>query len=170
MTPLSFTQAWDVLKAHPFRTSEVPVEHAVSLPMPTARTGAAGYAQFAAPCVRHPGQKPVQSAPDRWWVMDAASKGIRLYARTDAVPFVTTAFARQEVPSPAPDLPTLLGWQKELFAALDAATGPFFAGTPADPTAAAELLRLFTRMVPAPLVPLYRDLAPDFFTWLEARS
>jgi hypothetical protein len=171
MTPpalLGYTRAWDVLKVHPFRGAEVPVEHALSLPLPTTRAGGPGYAQFAAPCLRKPGESPVQSAPDRWWILDAASKAIRLYARTAAVPFGDTAFARQELPSPAPDLPTLLGWQRELFTSLDAAVGPFFAGTPADPTAARELLGRFTRLTPAPLVPVYRDLAPDFFQWLEA--
>ena len=167
MTLLTFTRAWDVLKVHPFRTAEVPVEHSVSLPMPTTRNGGPGFAQFAAPCSRTPGEAPVQTAPDRWWVLDAAGKGVRLYARTEAVPFGLTAFERQPVPTAAPDVPTLVGWQKELFAALDAATAPFFAGTPADPTAAADLLAKFTRVVPAPLVPLYRDLAPDFFHWLE---
>jgi hypothetical protein len=166
-TPLTFSQAWDILKVHPFRGAEVPVEHAVSLPMPTHRGGGPGFAQFAAPCVRQPGANPVQSAPDRWWVLDATTGAVRLFARTDVIPFGTTAFARQELPTSAPDLATLLAWQKELFAALDATTGPFFAGPPADPTAARDLLDKFTRQTPAPLVPLYRDLAPDFFAWLE---
>ena len=49
--------------------SDVPVEAAVSLPMPTRRWARPGYGVFAAPAVRLPGRAPIQGPPDRWWLL-----------------------------------------------------------------------------------------------------
>ena len=173
MTPptiLPYPEAADLLRGLPFRAAEVPVEHAVSLPLPTGRAGAPGYAQFAAPAVRRPGAPTVQSAPDRWWVLGAESRSVLVYARVSAVPFGAPAFDRQEVPSPAPDLAAAQRAQAEFTAAVAAVTGPFFAAAPAPAAARAAVPATLARAVPAALVPVYRALAPDFFTWLEDAS
>ena len=43
-------------RTHVLRQTEVPVDHAVSLPLPTLRWGRPAYACFASPAIRRPGQ------------------------------------------------------------------------------------------------------------------
>src|SRR5437870_13877920 len=62
------------------RQSEIPVEHAVSLPMPTKRWLGPTYASFARPALRRPGQPMEQGAPDRWGVVDAHGGRLIIYA------------------------------------------------------------------------------------------
>jgi len=44
----------------------------------------------------------------------------------------------------------------------------FFAGEAGDRAARAELAHLLSQILPDPLLPQYRALAPDFFAWLDA--
>jgi hypothetical protein len=44
----------------------------------------------------------------------------------------------------------------------------FFEGRAGDPAVRAELAAVLGELVPAPLVPRYRALTPDFWAWLEA--
>jgi hypothetical protein len=46
---LSYAELRKRERSHPVLRDEVPMEHAVSLPIPTLQLGQAGYAAFAAP-------------------------------------------------------------------------------------------------------------------------
>ena len=68
---LTYSEARKRQRNHCLRQSEIPVEHAISLPLPTKRWGKPSYAYFASPSLRSPGHPVEQGAPDRWWVTDA---------------------------------------------------------------------------------------------------
>ena len=79
--PLSYPELRAALRRHRFLQAEVPVGHAFSLPLPTRQHGCAGVVGFASPADRSNGGLR-QWAPDRWWVIDAATLQLIHYART----------------------------------------------------------------------------------------
>src|SRR5215470_12331995 len=88
---LSFSQIRERQKTHPLRQSEVPVEHAVSLPLPTKRWGEPAYAFFASPAFRIPGKPVEQGPPDRWWAVKAHGGAIMIYALWSVVRYTEGA-------------------------------------------------------------------------------
>src|SRR6185437_2722024 len=91
MSWLTYGQALDLQRTHPVRLTEVPVEYALSLPVPTCRWRQPSYAQFAAPMVRRPEEAPICAVPDRWWAIDAAHGQLMVYARVMVLPFAAEA-------------------------------------------------------------------------------
>jgi hypothetical protein len=169
VTLLRYGQARAELAGHPLSVAEIPVGHEISLPVPTLRFGEPGYAWFAAPARRRPGQPLVLGAPDRWWALGAARRGLLAYGRTSAVPFSPEplAPARAELPPIARDLEAI-GEDLRLLESLgDRAVPAFFAGEPGDPALRGDLLGVLTAHVTPPLTGWYRALAPDFFSWLD---
>ena len=165
---LTFGQALDLQRTHPVRRTEVPVEFALSLPVPTCRWRQPSYAQFAAPMVRRPEEVPICSAPDRWWALDAASGQLMVYARVTVFPLASDlTFEASPLPPAAPTLAELRRLNSELAQALDGVIPDFFAGQPGDPAAWRRVAELMKAVIPAPLWPLYLALAPDFFHRLQ---
>lgn len=166
---LSYHQARNWQRSNPVRMAEVPVEHAVSLPIPTLRWGGPGYAQFANPASRRP-ERPVQlGKPDCWWVFDAGDGRLRLYARTSSIDFATGhAFASVDLPAVARTMGELRELHSDLESAMETVIDDFFAGRPGDPQSRKRTADLLTSIVPQPLVCVYTSLAPDFFSWLQA--
>ena len=166
---LSLTEIRKRWSVHGMRRSDIPVEHYLSLPLPTTRWGEPGYTSFASPALRRPGQPPQIGTPDRWWALSAQGGGLLIYALWRVLPYA------EEVQWTSVTLPpvarTVPEQQQELEVLEDLLNGlapPFFtgeAGEGAVRRAAADLLKAH---VPAPLLPWYRALTPDFFTWLEA--
>lgn len=151
------------------RVAEVPVEHAVSFPLPTLRFGAAAYAAFAAPALRPTDGPAEQGVPDRWWAVDAVAGRLVVYALWQAIPFAEgVAWS----PVTLPSLNRSVAEVRKLIADLEgrvAGLAPrFFASEPGDAEARRGLLRALAEFLPAPLQPQYRALVPDFFAWLEA--
>jgi hypothetical protein len=165
---LTYRQAREQQRTHPIRLAEVPVEHAVSLPLPSLRWGVPSYAQFAAPADRSPDRPPQQGPPDRWWVLDARSGRLVVYALTSAVPFAQAPFAAVTLPPAVCTLDELRKRHAELDDVLGALSPLFFTGRPGEPDARRDALDLLEAVVRAPLVDRYRALTPDFFSWLEA--
>ena len=67
----------------------VPIEHAVSLPMPTMRWSSPVFAVFAGPALRRPGRPLELHPPDRWWAVDAESGDLVAYALTSHIALAT---------------------------------------------------------------------------------
>lgn len=166
---ISLTQARERMRTHPLRLAEVPVEHSVSLPMPTRKWGGPAYAFFAAAAVRRPDRPVEQGVPDRWWVVDALGGRIVVYALTSAVPFAESKnWTAITLPPIEQSVAELRQGQAEVEEVLNGLVPLFFAGDTAPKgERAGALARLFA-LLPAPLHPQYRALAPDFFAWLEA--
>jgi hypothetical protein len=166
---LTYQQAREQQRTHPVRVAEVPVEHAVSLPLPSLRFGVPAYAQFAAPALRSPDHPQQQGPPDRWWVLDARSGRLVVYALMSAVPFaVGASFGAVTLPPFGCSLDELRKRHAELDDLLGALSPLFLTGRPGEPAARKHARELLETVVRAPLLDRYRALAPDFFSWLEA--
>lgn len=151
------------------RMAEVPVEHAVSLPMPTLRWGTAGFGYFASPALRNPEGPTKLGSPDRWWVIDAGRGRLVVYALTSALPFDSTrTFPPVEGGVPVQSIAEIRQLQLDFDGAVDHVLDDFFAGRDVDSTARQRVLELLAKLVQPPLMDVYRALAPDFFAWLDA--
>jgi len=150
------------------RAAEVPVEHAISLPIPTRRWGVPGFAHFAAPALRDPEGPTRQSPPDRWWVIDARRSRLIVYALVSAVPFAPgVTFEACELHSAQHTLDELRQAHADLEQALDAVLVDFFLGQPGTAVARRLAAERLAKVVAEPLLPIYRALAPDFYAWLD---
>ena len=125
----NYSQAWDVMKTHPFRTAEIPVEHAVSLPLPTL-------AFLAAPDIFSlPAPSPPPNGGTDLFGTRPLVGSRRLFAfrpdltRTSALHFSDVVFPRQEV-NVRGTMETLQQWQQELPAVMDEVIPGFFAEHP----------------------------------------
>lgn len=163
---LSWSGCKALLRDHWLRRSEIPLGHVVSLPIPTMRLGAPGFAFFAAAPVREPSQAWRLSPPDRHGVVAAAGASLLLYARTSAVPLATTGTAWSTVMAPASkESPQALSARLlSLEPIMDQAADAFFDSAPArlGPLLASEL----EAVVGGTVFPFYQALAPDFIAWL----
>ena len=150
------------------RTSEIPIEHHVALPLPTRRWAGPGYAAFANPALRVPGQPTEMAAPDRWWVVSARGGGLVIYALAEALPFAEgIAPGPFAVPAPNRSLAELAQDLETIVELVDTLAPVFFDGQAADPRTRRALAEALTSHFAPPLLPLYRALVPDFFAWLE---
>jgi hypothetical protein len=148
--------------------SEIPVEHAVSLPIPTNRWGGPGYAFFASPALRRPGQPVRQDAPDRWWVVSARGGGGIVYALWKAVPFAEgDGWGGVTLPAVASTIAELKQALARIGGLMDTLAPAFFAGEAGDAGARESLSRELASFIPGLLMPQYRALASDFFEWIE---
>lgn len=150
----------------PLRQSEIPIQHALSLPLPTRRFGS-GFASFASPALREPGKPTVQSPPDRWWVVDASSAHLTLYARVASVPFCEEQFSTLTLPIPTATVAQLREGSRRLNSLMDPISATFFWGEPPPAGPLDELKGILTSMLPEPLLRQHRALAQDFFRWME---
>ena len=166
---LSFSEARERQRSHPLRTYEIPVEHAVSLPLPTRRWGTPAYASFASPALRRPGQPVEQGAPDRWWAVGAHGGRLIIYALWKAAQYADgvnwTTVALPQVTATIAELKEALSRIEEL---MDALVQAFFAGEGGDVQGRKALSDALEAYLPEPIKLQYRALAPDFFAWLEA--
>jgi hypothetical protein len=165
----SYAKAKDRAQSHPIRMSEVPVEYSVTMLLPTASRGRPAYIQAASPALRRFGEPVKQGAVDRWWLLDARGARLVQYALTELVPLgANPAFGACEYVSPAPTMEALREGQASLAEAMEGASEAFLNGRPAAEGQGAKVLGLLAKTTAAPLIALYRALAPDFFAWLEA--
>jgi len=163
----TFEQICTELKAGPIGQHEIPVEHTVSLPLPTLRFHTPAYVAFAAPAIRKPGRPMLHDAPDRWWAVSPESGHLIFYARTNAAPIEGAEhFSRQEIPPPT-SLETLQATQKDIAFLMNVLAPIFFGRDDGDPTMRHRISELLGKVIPSVLLPLYRAVAGDFFSWLE---
>lgn len=166
--PVSYRVIRQSFTAHHLRVHEVPVEHAVSLPVPTRRWTLSGYAAFAGPARRVPGESLQLGLPDRWWLIDARSGDLLAYNRTECLPFAAgLGTGWVTLPTPHRSIAALQEDQRVLDNLMEAAAPDFFAGGTGAPDTRADLAAALAACAGAPVLPWYRALAPDFFRWLE---
>jgi hypothetical protein len=165
---LSYRDARRLFGTHPLRISEIPVEHAVSLPVPTLRCGAPGYAGFAGPARRVP-HAPLQlAAPDRWWVLGGQRRGLLVYCLTAAIPFAAELSPAQvTLPLVTRDLAAVEEDLRMIDVLMDRAAEEFFNARPPSADVGSDLLAVLTAHVSQAVMGWYRALAPDFFGWLD---
>lgn len=149
------------------RRDEVPIEHEVSLPVPTLRWGVPAYACFAAPAARLPGEPVRLDPPDRWWAVRADTLVLVTYALTAAVRFTDAALDPVVLPPSGRSGRDGREDRRVLDELLGAAATAFLAGHPVDPILRDDLTAALAAVVPAPVLPWYRLLTPDFFLRLE---
>ncbi|HLJ57630.1 MAG TPA: hypothetical protein VKT77_21525 [Chthonomonadaceae bacterium] len=166
---LSYTEVRQRQRNSPLRQAEIPVEYAVSLPLPTRRFGAAVYASFASPAQRQPHQPMRQGGPDRWWAVDARTGHLALYAQTTVVPIAgSTQWDTVTLPAVESTVDELRQGIARIEEKMNALAPAFFGGEAGDKAGRNELLAALEKILPAPILPQYRAIAPDLFAWLEA--
>jgi hypothetical protein len=146
--------------------SHVPVEHEISLPLPTKRSHLAGYACFASPALRSRGQPLEQAAPDRWWVVDARSGLLVNYSLCSAIPFTSTPLNSLTLPSSTQTIQTLQQTLNDLSSLIELQAPAFFDGEDRPQDERMALLGLLKTAISPRLLPQYQELVPDFFAWL----
>jgi len=166
---LAYSRARGAMGSHPLRASEIPVEHAISLPVPTNRFAGPGYAWFAGPARRAPHQPPTLSAPDRWWVVDARRGRLAAYNLVAAVPFGEAPLTGPvSLPPAGRDVPALAADLALLDQLMDRTVERFFGNEAPDPVVAEDLRAVFAGYVSPAVLDWYSALAPDFFDWLTS--
>lgn len=171
-TPAPYEQIRKNFVEHAVRHAEVPIEHAISLPIPTLRWSLPGFAGFAGPAVRVPGRPLRLAPPDRWWALHAEGRHLIGYALIKALPFSDKLGTNEAiVDRPGRSITDLQEDLQLLTQLMDQAVPPFFAGSKAgskiDPAIGGDLLEVLTAHVTDAVTPWYQRLAPDFFQWLE---
>jgi hypothetical protein len=148
---------------------EIPIEHAISLPLPTKRWAGPAYASFASPALRVPSQPLKQGAPDRWWVVDAQTGHLIVYALWNAMAYAEGVdWTTITLPEENRSIAQLRESLATIELLMDTLAPAFFADQPADETTRKALSEALSASIPEPLLPQYRMLAPDFFAWLES--
>lgn len=151
------------------RESEMPVDHGVSLGLPTCRWSNPGYAFFASPALRRPGSPVEQQPPDRWWVLEARTGRLLIYALTAAFSFASgAAWGPVILPTTSRSVQDAMAEQARIAEFFDRLTPVFFRGESGDPAWRQGLSTTLSQLIPEPLKPQYEALAPDFFAWLNA--
>jgi len=146
---------------------QIPTGYAISLPIPTLRAGGRpAFAWFASPRTLIPGTTPVTSAPDRWWLLDAQSGGLLIYSLVSVHPFTSAAPAKPGVNPPAMrEGGRAIG--EDALASIDRVAPVFFTNGAPDETARDNLRKDISALFGEAGVSVYRQLAPDFFNWLD---
>jgi hypothetical protein len=165
---MSYGELRERQKSHVLIRSEVPLEHAVSLPLPSLAWGEPAYGFFASPALRRPNEPMQQGAPDRWWMLAAYGGRVLVYALCKSLPFPGGAqFETVTLPRVALSRDELRQSLKAVEGALDGLVPRFFAQEPGDAQERKHLGAMLTELLPKPLHPQYRAMVPDFFSWLE---
>jgi hypothetical protein len=169
---VGYARARKEFREHVLRRTEIPVEYWVSLPVPTTRWAGPGYAGFACPATRRPGEPLRLRAPARWWALGAGQGELLAYARTAAIGFGAVDLGSGEpavsvtVEPPRESAAAVLEDLDALDQVMEQAVPDFFGGQAGAPELRADLLEMIGPHAPGELGGWYRALAPDFFGWL----
>ena len=155
-------------RVHLLRQTEIPVEHAISLPLPTKRLPDPGYVFFASPAIRRPKEPMEQGAPDRWWIVDAHNGQLMIYVLWEVMPFTRGgSWTTQTLPARIQTLEEQQAALESIESLIDTLTVAFFTNEAGEQATCKALLEALETFLPAPLLPQYRTFASDFFAWLE---
>lgn len=158
------------LMRHPLRLSEIPNASFVSLALPTQRLSQPGYAFFTAAAARPEGNAPNQQPPASWGVLDARRGRLILYADVAVMPFSDEAFEAVTLEPVDGSLAALRAAHERIVQLIDSLAPAFFEGEAGQPDERRELERLLETSISRPLIPRYRQLAPDFWSWLAGKQ
>jgi len=165
---LTCTEIRRRLRTHFLIQSEVPTEHAISFPLPTRRSGNPGYALFASPAFRLAGRPMEQGAPDRWWVLNAYSGHLEIYALWSVIHFADATWASQVVHPPFPSVAGMREALSKIETGLNTFSPIFFSGGVVSQSDRFALKQSLESVLAAEILPQYRGLVPDFWAWLES--
>lgn len=165
----SYQSIREAVERHPVRTAEVPLQHEVSLPVPTMRWGSPVYVVFAMPASRQPGAPKRLGVPDRWWSVDAKTSRLKGYNTVDTVPLAELVDPQQiEIAPSARSLDAHLQDLKALGDLMDAAIHSFVPNEIAtNNEELADLRSVWNAVTPREMGAWYAALVPDFFQWLD---
>jgi hypothetical protein len=166
---LTLAEVMERQKTHWLRRAEVPIEHYVSLPLPTSRWSEPGFASYGAPALRRRGESTSVSPPDRWMVYAASSGRLVVYALCAAVPYAQELPAEPAtVPAPQGGIAQIKEQLAEIEELAERLTPRFFAGQPGDAGQRRQFAALLRSYQPGRLGEWQRALNSDFFDWLDA--
>lgn len=149
----------------------LPLEYALSLPLPSLRWNRPAYAAFASPALRLPGQPKKQGPPAYWWVVEAVKGQVLLFAAWETLPYAPGVTWEPAILPPLNDsLSAVKARLATLEALLDELAPAFFQATAAPLALRHQAHELLRQQVPAPLMPQYQALTPDFWAWLTASA
>jgi hypothetical protein len=170
--PMRYQRVRAEFAAHPVRRADVPVQHALSLPVPTRRWGRPAWAGFAGAAHRVPDRPLRLAVPDRWWALLADRPRLLAYNLTAAAPFTDAALTPVEVDHRDRTVTDLREDLRQLDELMDAVAPAFLADRAGRELAepCGDLAEVFSAYVTAAALGWYRALAPDFFGWLEGGS
>jgi hypothetical protein len=169
ITFLPYKEILNLEDASFFSSLGIPLEHTISIPLPTKRWDGPGYAFFASSTFRSPGQPKEQAAPDRWWVVDAQNPYLKIYVKWDTLPFAQGVQWESVQILPGRYSKSEIQERRETVKDLmDAVVPDFFGDNPGNPSARKILLEALIVIIPEQLLEQYRYLVPDFFQWLDA--
>lgn len=164
---LALAEVMERQKTHWLRRAEVPIEHYVSIPLPTTRWAEAGFACYAAPALRRRGERTRVSPPDRWWVVAASGGHLLVYALCAAVPYAEELPAEPEImPAPRGGIAELKDQLAEIGELAEKLAPRFFAGQPGDADRRQRLTALLQSQLPGRMWQWQAALTPDFLEWL----
>lgn len=153
---------------HLLRQSEIPVEHYVSLPLPTRKWLEPAYISFASPVLKNTENPVLQEVPDRWWVIAANGEKIIIYALCSILHFAPNNDF--EISQSEPIMTSIAELQMSLSNIKELAThlaDTFFEGGNGDKEMRQALLESMKEYLPGFLWQQHLAAAPDFFDWLQ---
>jgi hypothetical protein len=166
---LTLAEVMERQKTHWLRQAEVPIEHYVSIPLPTTRWAGAGYACYAAPALRRRGEPTSVSPPTHWWVVAANGGHLVVYALYAAVPYAQDLPAGPEIMrAPAGSIAEIKDQIAEIGELAEKLVPQFFAGQPGDADRRLRLAALLQSHMPGRVGEWQRALTPEFWAFLEA--
>jgi hypothetical protein len=151
---------------HFLRRWEIPLEHHLSLPLPTQRYGEPAFAFYACPIVREPPAAPRCRPPDRHWAFSANSGALLFYAQISVLPLAPPgeSWSVVTLEASADTVTALVDQLNALAPIMDRASAAFFDGE--GYPHGEQLAEEFVRTVGRSVLPFYRAMAPDFLGWL----
>jgi len=167
---LNYEQILDKFRRGAVKQETIPVEHEISLVLPTHRFGTPAYAGFASAALRRPGLPVTQGAPDRWFGLDAKNGTCLLFARTSIHSFAPSylVFDTVEVTRTGMSFEEGRAARSELTEALNTLSPQFLSFEAGDPLERHKALEMLQKLVSRELWPRYNALVGDFFEWLGA--
>ena len=166
---LNYAEIEELYRNSVFSRTEVPIEYAVSLPLPTKKMGVPSYVYFASPALRSPGKPSQQAAPELWWMISAESGRMLIFAHYKVMPFATNVeWTTVELPRVTATISEMTQTLSDIKSMINELAPAFFASEPGAANTRELLAQTLNHYLPQPLIPQYRALAPDFFAWLEA--
>lgn len=140
--------------------------------MPSLRWGRPTYAAFAYGGLRKTATRIMDHyPPDRWWLIDAYTREIDLYARQAVMSFTSSAPWQERPPPstiqllvPAEEVDTQLEHIQALIGEL---AHPFFKGSSYSAATRQQLVGSLAATFPDFFIRYYHSLVPDFSVWLN---
>lgn len=170
-SPIGYASAQEVFNEHPLRSHEIPLEDYVSLAAPTRRWGQPAWVWFSSPSDGDSHGVKVYP-PNRLWAFSALGGSLQVYATGELARQLLgqepDASAPKSLPPIAETIPEIQRLLHGYGQALDVVSEPFFTQRAATAEQRDTARQAVKRAIPGALLPIYSELAPDWFAWLDS--